>query len=125
MYRIIIQENRPANAERYITPELKELEDMILVQKISCMHWNTNFIVSETIAGQVERIQQTAKAVAALDAFSSFALAAERNNYVRPKINEKGIFDIKEGRHPVVKRMIPNDMFIANDTTWMIRSTEF
>ena len=74
------------------------------------MHWNMNF------AGQVERIQQTAKAVAALDAFSSLALVAERNNYVRPKINEKGILDIKEGRHPVVERMIPNDMFIANDT---------
>ena len=58
----------------------------------------------------------TAKAVAALDAFSSLALVAERNNYVRPKINEKGILDIKEGRHPVVERMIPNDMFIANDT---------
>ena len=116
-----------ANAERYITPELKELEDMILgaEDKLYALEYELYSEVRETIAGQVERIQQTAKAVAALDAFSSLALVAERNNYVRPKINEKGILDIKEGRHPVVERMIPNDMFIANDTTWMIRSTEF
>ena len=107
-----------ANAERYITPELKELEDMILgaEDKLYALEYELYSKVRETIAGQVERIQQTAKAVAALDAFSSLALVAERNNYVRPKINEKGILDIKEGRHPVVERMIPNDMFIANDT---------
>ena len=57
-----------------------------------------------------------AKAVAGLDVFTSLALVAERNHYVRPKINEKGIIDIKEGRHPVVEKMIPNDMFISNDT---------
>ena len=72
--------------------------------------------VRETIAAQVERIQKTAKAVAGLDVFTSLALVAERNHYVRPKINEKGIIDIKEGRHPVVEKMIPNDMFISNDT---------
>lgn len=107
-----------ANAERYITPELKELEDMILgaEDKLYALEYELYSEVRETIAGQVERIQQTAKAVAALDAFSSLALVAERNNYVRPKINEKGVLDIKEGRHPVVERMIPNDMFIANDT---------
>ena len=64
----------------------------------------------------MERIQKTAKAVAGLDVFTSLALVAERNHYVRPKINEKGIIDIKEGRHPVVEKMIPNDMFISNDT---------
>ena len=107
-----------ANAERYIIPELKELEDTILgaEDKLCALEYELYSEVRETIAGQVERIQQTAKAVAALDAFSSLALVAERNNYVRPKINEKGILDIKEGRHPVVERMIPNDMFIANDT---------
>ena len=72
--------------------------------------------VRDLIASQIERIQKTAKAVAALDAFASLALVAERNNYVRPKINEKGVIDIKEGRHPVVERMIPNEMFISNDT---------
>ena len=107
-----------ANAERYITPELKELEDMILgaEDKLYALEYELYTVVRETIAAEVERIQQTAKAVAALDVFASLALVAERNNYVRPKINEKGVIDIKEGRHPVVERMIPNDMFIANDT---------
>ena len=107
-----------ANAERYITPELKELEDMILgaEDKLYALEYEIYTDVRDTIAAEVERIQQTAKAVAALDVFVSLALVAERNNYVRPKINEKGVIDVKEGRHPVVERMIPNDMFIANDT---------
>ena len=107
-----------ANAERYITPELKELEDMILgaEDKLYALEYELYTEVRETVAAEVERIQETAKAVAALDVFASLALVAERNNYVRPKINEKGVIDIKEGRHPVVEQMIPNDMFIANDT---------
>lgn len=107
-----------ANAERYITPELKELEDMILgaEDKLYALEYELYSEVRDLIASQIERIQKTAKAVAALDAFASLALVAERNNYVRPKINEKGIIDIKEGRHPVVERMIPNEMFISNDT---------
>ena len=107
-----------ANAERYITPELKELEDMIpgAEDKLYALEYEIYSEVRNTIAADVERIQKTAKAVAELDVFASLALVAERNNYVRPKINEKGVIDIKEGRHPVVERMIPNDMFIANDT---------
>lgn len=107
-----------ANAERYITPELKKLEDMILgaEDKLYALEYELYSEVRDLIASQIERIQKTAKAVAALDAFASLALVAERNNYVRPKINEKGVIDIKEGRHPVVERMIPNEMFISNDT---------
>lgn len=107
-----------ANAERYITPELKELEDTILgaEDKLFALEYDLYSTVRDTIAGEVERIQKTAKAVAALDVFASLALVAERNNYVRPKINEKGRIDIKDGRHPVVEKMIPNDMFISNDT---------
>lgn len=107
-----------ANAERYITPELKELEDMILgaEDKLYALEYELYSEVRDLIASQIERIQKTAKAVAALDAFASLALVAERNNYVRPKINEKGVIDIKEGRHPVVERMIPNEMFISNNT---------
>ena len=70
----------------------------------------------DTIAAEVLRIQTTAKAVAKIDALASLALVAERNRYVRPKINEKGVIDIKDGRHPVVEKMIPSDMFISNDT---------
>ena len=107
-----------ANAERYITPELKELEDMILgaEDKLYALEYELYCGVRDQIASQVERIQRTAKAVASLDTLASLALVAERNGYVRPNINEKGVIDIKDGRHPVVERMIPNGTFIANDT---------
>lgn len=107
-----------ANAERYITPELKELEDMILgaEDKLYSLEYNLFTELRERIADEVLRIQQTAKAIGRLDAFTSLALVAERNHYVRPSINEQGIIEIKNGRHPVVEQMISNDMFIPNDT---------
>ncbi|MGF0032841.1 DNA mismatch repair protein MutS [Bariatricus sp. SGI.154] len=107
-----------ANAERYIIPELKELEDTILgaEDKLFALEYQLYSEVRDKIAGEVIRIQNTAKAIAKLDTFASMALVAERNQYVRPKINEKGVINIKDGRHPVVERMIPNDMFISNDT---------
>ena len=106
------------NAERYITPRLKELEDMILgaEDKLYALEYELFVEVRNTISREVERIQRTAKAVAKLDTYISLALVASRNNFVRPKINTKGIIDIKNGRHPVVEKMIPNDMFIPNDT---------
>ena len=72
--------------------------------------------VRDKVGEEVVRIQRTAKAIAGIDVFASLALVAERNNYVCPKINERGTIDIKDGRHPVVEKMIPNDMFICNDT---------
>ena len=107
-----------ANAERYIIPELKELEDTILgaEDKLCALEYELYCEMRNTIAAELTRIQRTAKAVAKLDVIASLALVAERNNYVRPKINEKGVIDIRDGRHPVVEKMIPNDMFIANDT---------
>ena len=116
-----------ANAERYITPELKELEDMILgaEDKLYALEYELYSEVRDLIASQIERIQKTAKAVAALDAFASLALVAERNNYVRPKINEKGVIDIKEGRHPVVERMIPTKCLFQTIHILMIKNTGF
>lgn len=107
-----------ANAERYITPELKELEDLILgaEDKLYALEYELFCQVRDQVAEQVARIQQTAKSVALLDVMASLALVADRNHYVRPQMNEKGIIDIKNGRHPVVEQMIENDMFIANDT---------
>lgn len=107
-----------ANAERYITPELKELEDTILgaEEKLITLEYELFRQVREQIADEVVRIQTTAKAVAQLDVFASLAVVAEQNNYCRPKLNEKGTIDIKDGRHPVVEKMISNEMFIANDT---------
>ncbi len=107
-----------ANAERYIIPELKELEDTILgaEDKLFALEYQLYCEVRERIAAEVVRIQNTAKAIAHLDALASMAIVAQHNNYVCPKINEKGIIDIKEGRHPVVEKMIPNNLFITNDT---------
>lgn len=107
-----------ANAERYIIPELKELEDTILgaEDKLYALEYQIYCEVRNAIADEVVRIQKTARAVAQIDTLTSLALVAEQNNYVRPHINEKGVIDIKDGRHPVVEKMIPNDMFITNDT---------
>ena len=107
-----------ANAERYITAELKELEDIILgaEDKLVSLEYETFRDIRDKIAGEVLRIQKTAKAIAKTDVLSSLALVAERNNYCRPSINENGVIDIKNGRHPVVEQMINNDMFISNDT---------
>ena len=106
------------NAERYITPRLKELEDMILgaEDKLYALEYDRFAEIRNMIAQEVERIQKTARAIAKLDAYLSMALVASRNQYVRPKINTRGVIDIKDGRHPVVEKMITNDMFIPNDT---------
>ena len=105
------------NAERYTTQELKNLEELIMgaEDKQFALEYQLFCTVRDTIAGEVTRIQKTAKAVAQLDVLASLAAVAQRNQYVRPKINEKGIIDIKNGRHPVVEMMIPNNMFVAND----------
>ena len=107
-----------ANAERYIIPELKELEDTILgaEDKLCALEYELYYEVRDQTAAEVLRIQNTAKAVADIDVLASLAFVAERNHYVRPEINEKGNINIHGGRHPVVEKMIPNDMFIANDT---------
>lgn len=106
------------NAERYITPELKEMEDMILgaEDKLVQLEYELFREVRQQIAQNVVRIQKTAKALAKIDVFASLALISEQNHYCRPSLNQNGRIDIKDGRHPVVEKMINNDMFIANDT---------
>lgn len=107
-----------ANAERYTTPRLKELEDTILnaEDKLQTLEYDLFCEIRDAISREIERIQRTAKAIARLDVYASLSLVAERNRYVRPSLNEKGVIDIKDGRHPVVEQMITNDLFIANDT---------
>ena len=113
-----IRKQTLANAERYITPELKELEDTILGSQDRLVELEYDLFrqIRDTIADNVARIQATARAVAQIDVFVSLALVAGQNNYCKPKINESGVIDIKGGRHPVVEKMIVNDMFIDNDT---------
>lgn len=107
-----------ANAERYTTPRLKELEDTILgaEDKLNNLEYDLFCQVRERIYEQIGKIQNTAKIIAAVDMFTSLALVAEQNNYIRPTMTEDGVIDIKDGRHPVVEKMIPGDMFVANDT---------
>ncbi len=113
-----IRKQTLTNAERYTTPRLKELEDTILnaEDKLVTLEYDKFCEIRDFIAGQLERIQKTAHEIARLDVFASFSLVAEQNHYVRPSLNEKGIIQIKDGRHPVVEKVIEHDMFIPNDT---------
>jgi len=112
-----IRKQTLTNAERYYTPELKELEDSILgaEDRLNTIEYEFFKSVRDTIAGEVDRIQITAKAIALLDAIISLAVVAEKNHYIRPVINNRGLIDIKDGRHPVVEQMITADQFISND----------
>ncbi|CRZ34354.1 DNA mismatch repair protein MutS [Herbinix hemicellulosilytica] len=107
-----------ANAERYTTDKLKELEDIILgaEDKLFSLEYDLFCEIRDKIALEVKRIQKTAKAIAKLDVFASLALVAEQNNYVCPEINTDGYIHIKNGRHPVVEKTISHGMFVANDT---------
>lgn len=107
-----------ANAERYITEELEELARTILgaEDKLCALEYELYVDIREKLAAQMDRIQKTAHVIAWVDAFASLALTAEQNGYVRPTINQKGTIDIKEGRHPVVEKMMRGDLFVSNDT---------
>ncbi len=113
-----IRKQTLANAERYTTDKLKELEDIILgaEDKLFSLEYDLFCQVRDEIGAQVSRIQKTAKALAGVDVFCSFSLVATRNNYVKPKINEKGTIHIKNGRHPVVELMQKDHLFVSNDT---------
>ncbi len=106
------------NAERYTTDELKNMEDVILgaEDRLVSLEYELFCQVRDQVSAEVVRIQQTARAVAELDVYVSLSTVATRNNYTKPVINEKGIIQIKGGRHPVVEKMMRDDMFVANDT---------
>ena len=113
-----IRKQTLVGAERYTMPRLKELEDVIVgaEEKSISLEYELFTEVRETLAGETARLKRTAEAVAVLDALVSLALVADRNRYVRPAINEKGIVEIKGGRHPVVEQMLRDEPFVANDT---------
>ncbi|MCH5265650.1 MAG: DNA mismatch repair protein MutS [Lachnospiraceae bacterium] len=106
------------NAERYTTPELKEMEDVILgaEDRLYSLEYAVFCDLRDKIFEQMERIQNTASVIAMIDMLGSLAYVAEHNHYVRPSLNHKGEIHIKEGRHPVIERITEHDMFIANDT---------
>ncbi len=107
------------NGERFTTDELKNLEDIIMgaEEKLVSLEYDLFCQVRDTIAESVLRIQKTAKALAGIDVFSSLSLVATRHNYVKPSINERGVIQIKNGRHPVVEQMMRDDLFVSNDTS--------
>lgn len=113
-----IRKQTLTNAERYTTDELKKLEDIILgaEDKLFSLEYDLFCEVRDKIAAEVVRIQKTARALAAVDVYVSLSTVATRNNYIKPSINEKGVIQIKGGRHPVVEKMMGNDFFVANDT---------
>lgn len=113
-----IRKQTLANAERYTTDRLKELEEVIMgaEDKLYSLEYELFCQVRDMIGAEVKRIQQTARAVALVDVLTSLSVVAMRNNYAKPKINEKGSIRIKNGRHPVVERMMQSDLFVANDT---------
>ncbi len=113
-----IRKQTLTNAERYITEELKNLENRIVGARERSLVIEGRLFeeIRKAIAEQLERIQKTAKAVAELDVISSFASVAVKYNYVRPTINLSGRVSIKDGRHPVVEALMKNAQFVPNDT---------
>jgi DNA mismatch repair protein MutS len=114
-----IRKQTLANSERYITQELKEVEDKILgaEDKSIRLEYQLFTEIREQTAAQVSRIQAAAAILAALDALHSLAQVSYENHYTRPEIREDGSLNIKEGRHPVVEKTLPHGLFVPNNTS--------
>ena len=112
-----IRKQTLANCERYMTPELKEIEQKIVGAQEQSVRLELQLFteIREKIAGEIRRIQQTATALKTLDAILSLAKVAVNNHYVRPAINEEGVLDIVDGRHPVVEQTMQEGGFVPND----------
>ena len=113
-----IRKQTLTNGERYVTEELKKLENEILgaEERSINLEYNAFWQVREKVEAQIQRIQKTAGIIAILDTLNSFATVAEDMNYVMPIVDNSGIIDIKDGRHPVIKKMLPSGSFVENDT---------
>ena len=113
-----IRKQTLSNAERFITEELKIIEDKILhaKEKIGVLEYELFVGVRKYIYDNIDRIQNVAKIIANIDVFTSFATVADLNNYVKPNINDSNKLDIKNGRHPVVESIVGEENFVPNDT---------
>ena len=114
-----IRKQTLANAERFITQELKEIEDIVLRsdEKIVAREYNLFCEIRETIKGKIERLQKVAKVIATIDAIASLSEVAVKNGYTKPEVTPDTEIIIKDGRHPVVETMLKNSLFVPNDTT--------
>ena len=113
-----IRKQTLVGGERFITQELKDLEHEILTasERVVALEYELFTKLREEVSGEAQRIQKTAAAIAEIDALASFAAVAVRNNYCRPDVDESGVIEIKEGRHPVVERVLKDSLFVPNDT---------
>ena len=113
-----VRKQTTVNSERYINQELKDLEHTILSagDKLTALEYELFSQLRQKVAQQVEAIQATARSVAQLDVLCSFAAVSVKNHYVQPTVDDFGVIDIKEGRHPVVERMLKDAWFVPNDT---------
>ena len=113
-----IRKQTLTGGERYITEELKELESKVLgaEEKVVALEYKAFTEIREHIKSQIQRLQKSAMAVSQLDVLCSFAQVAEDFNYCMPEVDDSGIIDIKDGRHPVIEKMLPSGAFVANDT---------
>lgn len=113
-----IRKQTLANSERYSSDELEDIAGKILgaEDRLFGLEYDLFVELRDNLAKEVKRVQKTAKIIADLDALASLAYVAEKNHFVRPSINEEGRIEIKEGRHPVVEKVLDNDSFITNDT---------
>ena len=113
-----IRKQTLANEERYITEELKQLENQLLgaEEKVVILEYNAFVEIRDAVEKEIQRIQKTANLISELDVIASFATVAEDMNYVKPTVDDGGIIDIKEGRHPVIEKMVSTSNFVPNDT---------
>lgn len=113
-----IRKQTLSNAERFITQELKEMEDKILnaEENLTTLEYNLFIDIRNKVEKEINRLKETAKLIGILDCLSTLALIANENNYIKPEINEEGLIEIFDGRHPVVEKVIDNGEFVANDT---------
>ncbi len=113
-----IRKQTLANCERYITSELKDLESKVLgaQERIVKLEYEIFTVIRKKVADEFFRIQKTASALASLDVLCSFATVSVKNNYICPIITEKPVISIKDGRHPVVEKMLKDSPFVSNDT---------
>lgn len=114
-----IRKQTLANAERYITEDLKNLENKILgsEEKLVNLEYDLFVEIRDKVEKEIGRLKKAARIISNLDAVSTLALVALENDYVKPKINEEGTIEIKDGRHPVVEKVIGNGEFVSNNTT--------
>lgn len=113
-----IRKQTLVNGERFITQELKDLEHQILTasDRVVALEYELFSQLRDWISAQAPRIQKTAATLAEIDALTSFAAVAVRNGYCRPDVDESGVIEIREGRHPVVERVLKDSLFVSNDT---------